>query len=250
MRWNFGLGVLLALGFVPAIAVGEPLPAAVAGFSQYVARVETRLEHQYQAGAETVASLGGMRDRLRHGEVVVERLTPGKGDELPGALLHDWRGTAFVPGATAADFDRVMRRFEDYPRTFAPQVIAAHATGAGDHLQATMRVRQKHVITVVMETTYDVSFTRLDAQRGYSVSRSTRVTEIGSSEDHGFLWRMNTYWSYEERDGGLYVQVESVSLSRSIPAGLGWAVRPFVESVPRESVEFTLRAASAAMERR
>ena len=116
-----------------------------------------------------------------------------------------------------------------------------------------MRVRQKHVITVVMDTSYDITFGRLDARHGYSVSRSTRISEIdspgtgrervlSSEEEHGFLWRLNTYWSYEERDGGLYMQVESVSLTRSIPTGLGWAVRPYVESVPRESLEFTLRA--------
>ena len=117
-----------------------------------------------------------------------------------------------------------------------------------------MRVRQKHVITVVMDATYDIGFGRLDARHGFSISRSTRISEIGeagtgkervlgSSEEHGFLWRLNTYWSYEERDGGLYVQIETISLSRAIPAGLGWALRPYVESVPRESMEFTLRCA-------
>jgi hypothetical protein len=128
----------------------------------------------------------------------------------------------------------------------------------GDRVQAVMRVRQKHVITVVMDTAYDVSFGRLDAQHRYSISRSTRIAEIGApgtanervmtaKEEHGFLWRLNTYWSCEERDGGLYMQVESVTLTRAIPAGLGWAVRPFVESVPRDSLEFTLRSTRAAL---
>ena len=70
---------------------------------------------------------------------------------------------------------------------------------------------------------------------------------MNAAEEHGFLWRQNTYWSYEERDGGLYLQIESVSLSRSIPTGLGWALRPYVESVPRESLEFTLRSACEAI---
>jgi len=72
---------------------------------------------------------------------------------------------------------------------------------------------------------------------------------LGAADEHGFLWRMNTYWSYEERDGGLYMQIESVSLSRSVPTGLGWAVRPFVESVPRESMEFTLRSTCNALKK-
>ncbi len=121
-----------------------------------------------------------------------------------------------------------------------------------------MRVRQQHVLTVVMDTAYDIIFGRLDARHGYSISRSTRISEIDSpgtsaehalnaSEEHGFLWRLNTYWSYEERDGGLVMQIESVSLTRSIPRGLGWAIGPFVESVPRESLEFTLRSTCNAL---
>ena len=67
------------------------------------------------------------------------------------------------------------------------------------------------------------------------------------TQEHGFLWRLNTYWSYEERDGGLYLQIEAVSLTRSIPTGLAWAIRPYIESIPRESLEFTLRSACNAI---
>jgi hypothetical protein len=176
-------------------------------------------------------------------------------------LLHHWRGTAFAPGAKAADFERLMKDFNAYPQHFSPQVLQAKVlTRHDDQLQATMRVRQRHVITVVMDTAYDIAFAQLDAQHGYSISRSTHISEIDSpgtaneraldpNEEHGFLWRQNTYWTYEERDGGLYMQMESVSLTRSIPTGLGWAVRPFVESVPRDSLEFTLRSTCNALRR-
>jgi len=117
-----------------------------------------------------------------------------------------------------------------------------------------MRIGQHHVITVVMDTTYDVDFNQLDINHGYSISRSTRISEIGASdqalspaEEHGFLWRLNTYWSYEQRDGGLYLQIEAVSLTRSIPRGLAWAIRPYIESIPRESLEFTLHSACNAL---
>jgi len=196
---------------------------------------------------------------VRRGEVVVERL-PGVGD-LSGAMLHDWHGTAFAPGATAADFERLMRDFEAYPQHFSPQVVEAKQLAhEGDHLQAWMRVRQRHVITVVMDSRYDITYGQMDARHGYSISRSTQIDEIegagtpkeralSADEEHGFLWRLNTYWSYEERDGGLYLQVEAVSLTRSVPRGLGWAIGPYVESVPRESLEFTLRSAVNALRR-
>lgn len=250
--------------YAAARAMAEPPTAAVKTFDRYVGVVEARLASQredtdgYLAGAGANAAA---EPQLRQGNVVVEKLTPADGGELPGAMLHHWRGTAFVPGARAADFERLMKDFGGYPKVFAPEVIEARVTaGDGDHVQVSMRVRQRHVIAVVMDTQYDVGFGRVDAQRGYSVSRSTRIAEIdgagtnkeralSASEEHGFLWRLNTYWSYEERSGGLVVQVESVSLTRSIPTGLGWLVRPFVESVPRESLEFTLRAVCGALKR-
>ena len=91
-------------------------------------------------------------------------------------MLHHWRGTAFAPGAKAADFERLMKDFNAYPQHFSPQVLQARVLAQqGDRLQASMRVRQQHVITVVMDTAYDITFGRLDAQHGYSISQSTRI---------------------------------------------------------------------------
>jgi hypothetical protein len=237
----------------------EPTPAAVATFNAYAGAVEARLGQQH---ASPATFLGGAAAdpakamQLRRGELIVEQLTPAAGLDMPGAMLHHWRGTAFAPRAHAADVERLLRDFNAYPRDYAPQVIATRVLAQqGDRYQVLMRVRQRHVLTVTMDTTYDVVFGRLDGQHGFSSSRSTRVTEIDSngralatSAEHGYLWRQNTYWSDEERDGGVYLQIESVSLTRSIPAGLGWAVGPFVESVPRDSLEFTLRSTCNALQ--
>jgi len=258
------LPIGLAFLGIPSQTMAEPTPAAVAAYNSYVGVVETRLarQHRSQNGFLVAGPFTPQNEpRLRRGELIVEQLTPLTGVDLPGAMLHHWRGTAFVAGAKAADFERLLRDFDAYPRHFSPQVVEAKVLSEqGDHLQASMRVRQRHVIAVVMDTAYDIAFGQLDAQHGYSISRSTRIAEIEaagtsaeraltSSQEHGFLWRQNTYWSYEERDGGLTMQIESVSLTRSIPIGLGWAVGPFVESVPRESLEFTLRSVCNALRR-
>jgi hypothetical protein len=245
-------GVLLLLD-APRVMVAEASAAAVANFNSYSRGVEARLVMQHRAASGFLVAVDDAK--IRRGEVVVERLSPG--GEVNGAMLHHWRGTAFAPGAAAADFERLMRDFKAYPQHFAPQVVQAGVTAqSGDRMEAWMRVKQRHVITMVMDTSYDVTFGRLDAAHGYSISESTRVNELDGSggvlsakDEHGFLWRMNTYWSYEERDGGLYLQVESVSLTRAIPAGLGWALKPYVESIPRESMEFTLRSAVNAMKK-
>ena len=259
------LSVLCALfifAAAPGCVAAEPAPAAVSAFNSYISALESRLaqQHQSQNGfLAPITSAAQSEMRLRRGELIIEKLTPSSGVELPGAMLHHWRGTAFVPGASAADFERLMKDFNAYPQHFSPQVVQAKIlTQQDDRLQAVMRVRQRHVIMVVMDTAYDITFGRLDAQHGYSISRSTQISEIGSpgtaaehalssTQEHGFLWRLNTYWSYEERDGGLYMQIESVSLTRSIPAALAWLIGPFVESVPRESLEFTLRSTCNAL---
>ena len=238
-----------------------PTASATAEFQSYAGKVEARLLEQHRSGngfVANIASNGKIDTRLLKGELIIEKLTPEKEAELPGAMLHDWRGTAFIRGATVADFERLMKDYEAYPQIFSPQVMEAKILkkeegGDPHHFTVLMRVRQHHVITVVLDTTYDVNFGQLDAQHVYSISRSTHISEISSAgtakehalsggEEHGFLWHLNTYWSCEQRDGGIYVQIESVSLTRSIPTGLGWVIRPFVESVPRESLEFTLRA--------
>jgi hypothetical protein len=255
---------LLALVAVSRSAMAEAPPSAIPAFNSYVGVVEARLAEQHRTPGGFLASLTAVQQsdaRLKSGALIVERLTPE--EDLPGAMLHDWRGTLFVPRGKAQDLERLLIDFNSYPEKFSPQIVRAqelsHVDAGGLHrVQASMRIRQKHLITVVMDTTYDVTFGQSDPQHGYSLSRSTQVSEIdapgtreehalNAKEEHGFLWRLNTYWSWEERDGGLYIQIESVSLTRSIPRGFAWLIGPFVESVPRESLEFTLRSASAAL---
>jgi len=265
--WSAPL-LLLLLSTGQCLAAAEPTPEATAAFNSYVSAVELRLAGQHRLSEVFLAMPAAQEEtrprrnaRLHQGDVVVEHLTPPAGAEFAGAMLHHWRGTAFVPGAGVADFERLMQDFAAYPERFAPQVLRARLLARqGGELRAEMRVRQQHVLTVVLDTAYDFHFGRLDAVHGYSIAHSTKISEIdspGSSaehaldsqHEHGFLWRQNTYWSYEQRDGGLYLQVESVSLTRAIPRGLGWAIGPFVESVPRETLEFTLTSVSKSLRR-
>ena len=262
---SFIRALLPFLPFLAAsgLAAAEPPPAASSAFNTYVASLELRLalQHRSQNGFVAPPPAGQSDLRLRQGELIIEQLTPSSSADLPGAMLHHWRGTAFIPGGKAADFEPLMKDFNAYPQHYAPQVMDAKILSQqGDHFQAVMRVRQKHVITVVMDTAYDITFGRLDPQHGYSISRSTQIDEIDSpgtrnertlksTEEHGFLWRLNTYWSYQEREAGLYVQIESASLTRSIPTGFGWIIGPFVKSVPRESLEFTLRSTCNALQK-
>lgn len=255
------LPLLLLIVSAPVAASAAPTPAAAAAFNTYIAAVESRLAQQHRSPSAFLAPVDPMQqDGLRQGHLIITHLTP-PGHDPPDAIIHHWRGTAFAPGARIADFDRIMRDFPAYPRIYAPQVVEGRILSArGDSYHISMRLREQQVISIVFDTAYDVTFGRLDPSHRYSLSRSTQISEISSpgtphehplspADDHGFLWRINTYWSAEERDGGLYLQIESVSLTRSIPAGFNWAVRPFVDSIPRQSLEFTLRSTLNALHR-
>lgn len=246
----------LLLIAAPATSLAQPTPQAIAGFNSYVQRLESRLAQQHQSAATFL--IPENESDLRQDDLIIERLTPSH-QSLPGAMLHHWRGTIFVPHATAADFERLLRNFPAYPQIFSPQLLRTTVlSGRRNQYQIRMRLRQRHVLTVVLDASYNVTFLQLDPDHRAIISRSIRIVEIASpgtpsehalppDKAHGFLWHMNTYWSYEQRDDGLVIQLESVSLTRSIPYGLGWAVTPLVESVPRESLEFTLRSVRNAL---
>jgi hypothetical protein len=251
--------MLVALALGPRLCRAEqPTPAAAAAFDAYAGAVEARLARQHASSekflGDALADPAAI-SRLLSGQLVVEQLTPPAGAALPGAMLHHWRATAFVPGATADAFDHLLRDVSAWPRIYAPEVLAARViAGQGGFYQIAMRVRQRHILTVTLDASYDVAFGRLAAAHRFSASRSTHIAEIDSSghplspaAEHGYLWRENTYWSCAERDGGLYLQIESISLTRSIPAGLAWAIVPFVNSVPRDSLEFTLHSTGNAL---
>ena len=97
----------------------------------------------------------------------------------------------------------------------------------------------------------DVHYFDLDGMRAYSRSYSTRIAEVEDAgtpqeherpvgDDHGYLWRLYTYWRFWQRDGGVYIQCEAIALTRGIPYGLGWLIKPFVTKIPKESLLFTM----------
>jgi hypothetical protein len=200
--------------------------------------------------------------QLRSGGVVIEKLETlddGKPIAVPGGLIHHWIGTAFVPGATLAQTLAFMEDYDHKVEYFKPDIVRSKILRhEGDDYSVLLRFYQKKIITTVIDTDQEVHYHVVDKTHAWSRSSATRVQEVdnpGKSDerlepeghDRGFVWKLNTFWRFEEKDGGTYLECQAISLSRDIPAGLGWMVGSFVSSVPRESLTFTLTTARAAL---
>ena len=265
-----GACLLIGLLAIAGLAGAAELKSeTLRGFEQYVQRTEQRIQSEPQSGKTFlwVDSLPATRraqvlDQLRRGEVVIERVETSPADRsvsTPGAMIHHWMGTVLIPGATLAQVLRTIQDYDSHQKYFSPEVVRSLTLRHdGDDFMIYLRLRRKKVITVVLDTEHQVHYHRIDASRAYSESRSTRIAELDHAgeaaeralppgDDHGFLWRLNSYWRFAETREGVYVQCEAVSLTRDIPTGLGWLVGPFVESIPKESLSFTLQSTRAAV---
>ncbi len=54
------------------------------------------------------------------------------------------------------------------------------------------------------------------------------------------MWRLFSYWRFEEVDGGLIVEGESMILSREIPVALAWLIMPLIDRAAHELITHTL----------
>jgi hypothetical protein len=253
-------------GAATAVLVSIAVPATpaelqsrtVAAFDHYVQVSEGRMD----TGAPFLwidrlpaPERGSRRNELRQGSLLIERVMTtegGKEINIPDGLVHHWIGLVFVPGTTV---DSALTLLQDYDRhadIYKPAVARSKLlTREGDTFRVYLRFFMKKVITVVVNSEHEARFTREGRDRARSRIYSTRIAEVENpdtpgerekpvGQDGGYLWRLYTYWRFLERDGGTYVQCESITLTRGIPVGLGWLIRPFVTSIPRESLEFTL----------
>lgn len=258
--------VLVTVLLGASLSAADLHPQTLAAFNRYVMLTESRLQSNapfLRIDGLADARRQQARDQVRKNELVIERLETKDGTrdiDVPDGLIHHWVGTAFVEGATIDQALSVLQDYDRHQQIYAPTVAASkRLEHDGDRYRFFLRFVMKKVITVVVNSEHEARFKRPAAERAEGWIASTRIAEVENAgtaserekpigHDGGYLWRLNTYWRLLARDGGLYIQCESVSLTRGIPFGLGWAVGPFVTSIPRESLTFTLETTRKQLE--
>lgn len=217
-------------------------------YLNYLQTVEKRLN-----GREhflLVDQVSGLRERVKEGELFVEERRPQS--EPPSGLIHHYEGAVFIPGATVKQVLDVVQNYDQHKRYYSPEVIDSRILKRdGNDFQIRLRLLKKKVLTVVLETEHKVKYKQLDEKKWESVSRSTKISEVdhpGAEREvegspgtgHGFVWRLDSFWRFQEADGGVFVECTSLSLSRDIPFGMGRMIRPIIAELPFESLRGVL----------
>jgi len=239
-------------------------------FERYVKLTEARNETELKRGTGLLW-IDGLPEQqradayaaLKRGEIKMQKLEMrdnGKPIRCPSGMIHHWTGVIFIPDAKLGDVLGVLQDYDRHSVYYAPDVERSKLESRdGDHFRVFLRFRRHKVITVVLDTEHEVQYFQDAPGRAHSRSSAVRIAEVENAgksderektpgEDSGFMWRMETWWRMEERDGGVYVQSEAVSLTRDIPAVIGWMIEPFVNGIPKESLTFTLEATRKAAE--
>ncbi len=239
-------------------------------FERYVRLAEARNEDELKHGTGLLWVDGLPKEQrteayaaLKRGEVKLQKLEildNHKTVPCPGGMIHHWSGVVFIAGAKLEEVLGVLKDYDQHSVYYAPDVERSKIESReGDHFRVFLRFRRHKVITVVLNTEHEVQYFQDAPGKAHSRSSAVRIAEVENpgkaderektpGDDGGFLWGMETWWRMEEGDGGVYVQSEVASLTRDIPTGLGWMIKPFVTGIPKESLTFTLEATRKAVE--
>jgi hypothetical protein len=270
VRVKWLLGVIFCVAAVSPAVDGTELKKRTAdAFQHYVERTEIRInseesdpEHFLYFDSLSDEDKRAMQARLRGGEVVVLPMRThddGKDIEVPNGLVHHWQAIGFIPGVT---LDQVLQLEEDYSRQaqiYAPDVSRAQLLSRDGHHDVTLfRFHRQAIVTVDYDVKFNVDYCLPENDRAYSSSHAVRIAELQNAgkpnekelpvgNDHGYMWRLNLYTRYLEKDGGVYIQIEFLALSRTVPAIFAWLVNPYVRSVPRDYLTHYIQATRKAL---
>jgi hypothetical protein len=266
--WVVLLSELLVCLAAPPVEAAELKKETAAAFDRYIGASEGRIKSELDAGLFLfIDELPGTRReeayaQLREGEVLVKQVNTkeeGHPIEVPHGLVHDWIGVLFIPNASLSQTLAVVQDYDNHQNIYKPEVRHSKLLKRdGDNFKVFLQLYKKSLVTVVINADFDIHYQQCGTNRVVSHTDSTRLAEVedpGRADErelpvddaHGYLWRLYSYWRFEEKDGGVYVQLEGIGLSRAVPAILGWLVNPLLRSIPRGIISSLLGATRAAV---
>lgn len=247
---------VVGLTLVARAYAADLKPETVAAWNQYVESADAAMRTRLQPGNSFlwIDEAPDRRRRVRAGEVLVSSVGAQNPKQVPSGLIHHWIGVAFVPGATVGDVLGVVRDYANYKDYYAPIVMDSRSIQqtAGMDRFSMLMMNKALFVKVAIESECESSYMQVGTGRWYSIANAVRLQEIEdygraterklpSGEGSGYVWRLHTVTRYEERDGGVYIELEAMALSRDIPAAARWVVDPIVRRVSKGALVTSLR---------
>jgi hypothetical protein len=197
------------------------------------------------------------RRSILSGNISIQPMN-SKGDEsgeirIQGGIIHHWRGIVWVPGL---NLDYVLSRVQhpELETNRQEDVLDSRVLEKSpDQMKIFLKLQRSKIVTAVYNTEHIVRFFKHGTDKASSRSISTKIAEVErindntererpEGHDRGFLWKMNSYWRYQQMAGGVIIECESITLSRSIPSFLEILIRPVIRDIAKESMQRTLQS--------
>ena len=195
---------------------------------------------------------------LIRGEIVAKRMPSvvpqGISFNIPSGEIHHWWGTILLRNITLERLLRFLQDYDHHAGKFADVERSRLISNTGDRYRIFFRLRRsKAFVTAYYNTEQECLYTYYGPTRASSQSEAVKIAEIDdpgtSSErerqpgnDRGFLWRLVSWWRFEQKGTDVILELESASLSRDIPAVIKFmpGISNYIRSTPRESLESVL----------
>lgn len=244
MRSNTGVVCVLALcivttlsaSLIPTVHLDE---ATLKAYQDYVSNFEKNVVEQFNKTGKLWIDdeCCGNRGLVEGSKPVVE---PRRNEDIVHGSIHHFSGSIHIKGATIESVRHVMEDYPHYVEIFKPDLGSASgakepdSTPEDEHFLSKLLLVQTTIwMGVNYDTLYDTHYRRVAKDRWTARSVATYIKEwkdpknqaagtYPEGDDHGFLWKTNTYWFARERNGGLDLQADSLALSRPSPIGFAW----------------------------
>ncbi len=268
-RSTFPAFLAAVLGILPTIAAAhEPKPETLAAFNRYRDQTEARMDTDLRADhflyfeRYPESRRQSIAEQLRRGEFYLEPLRTLDDDHkfsVPAGIIHHWLGIAFIPRATVEQTKSVLDDYAHHNQIYFPDVRQSKLLSRnGDNREVFLQFYSRTMVTAVFNVNMTSDTTDYSATRTAVRACSTRIAdvedygkpdehELRPADSHGYLWQLCTWWHIEEKDGGTYIQVEAIELSRTVPFGFGWLINPLIHNVPRTFLSHLLNATRKAV---
>ena len=199
-------------------------PQTVGAFDGYIREAEARMDQKpHGKGPFLWSDVSSERAQLVRGGQVVAQFWANEGPvKVPSGSIHDWIGAAFIPATNLKKTLALVQDYDNHKSIYKPEVIASRLVShRGNDFQIYLRLLKKKIMTVVLDTDHDVHYRSQDRTRWTCRSYTTRIAEVenaGSSKEtvlppdtgYGFLWRLYSYWRFQERESGVYIECRAI----------------------------------------